>query len=636
MRALLAVLLLAGAAAAAFARAGGGESYSSGSSSSYSSGSSGLGSSSFGSSSSWGSRSSRWDDDGWTRRRRYRRETSTFELVFGLVCFAVFAGAKLLLKWGDWAGRPSAPLRTIRSGVEAQTGLDLERSLAAIKARDPAFDPDGFRVRVSEAFLKVQQAWSEQDLGPVRPFLTDGVFERFNIQLEMQKADGIRNEMNEVRVLEARIVQVELDGAFETVHVLFRASASDRDVSLSDRRVLREGRPDVFEEVWSFLRRRRARSPGGGGLIEGACVACGQKLMSADGARCVVCGAWLQSGGEDWVLSELTQTSEWSVREPAEVPGWDAAAFGDTSPQELEDRASAAFWRWQFALFRGGTGPLVALASRELQLRLKDELRDGREKFRRAAVGAVELAGVEAAGPLRRVHVRVRWSGEAVEGGVPRGTSVRSHVFTLARKGEGASAAPFRSLACPACVEPPASPGTAACHKCGAVYADPARAWVLEGIEPGWTWKAPASARAMRHDHGWAERLSPALAVEVLAAAMSADRRVDPEEAAFLRSYASAHGLSETRVGELLDAAQGGRLRVPTPSSGDEAEAFLKGLIRMCLADGAVSPRELEELSSFAGTLGLDAEQVRLMVQEERAELFEAAKESLLRKGVRS
>ncbi|HNW34280.1 MAG TPA: TIM44-like domain-containing protein, partial [Candidatus Ozemobacteraceae bacterium] len=213
----LAFLFVVSSPGPVFSRAGGGHSYSSGGSSSHSSGSSG--SSGRGSSGFHGSRSSH------PPVPLNPAEEKLLFLVF------LVGGCLIVLKIAvDYKDRnTNNALNEARSEkapkLRSQPASDRANAIKALSARDPKWDSARFLERVKNGFSQIQTAWSNQDLNTVQGFLSDGVFERFTLQIQEQKDDGIRDHMEALRILHARIMQVEMDSRFDTIHVSIRASA---------------------------------------------------------------------------------------------------------------------------------------------------------------------------------------------------------------------------------------------------------------------------------------------------------------------------------------------------------------------------------------------------------------------------
>jgi len=118
-------------------------------------------------------------------------------------------------------------------------------------------------------------------------------------------------------------------------------------------------------------------------------------------------------------------------------------------------------------------------------------------------------------------------------------------------------------------------------------------------------------------------------ALAVLAAAAAADGQLQGREVDLMEAFARKHGIPREEGIKRIEAARSGQADLPRPKDAAEAEACLRGLIQTCLADGRVSDQETAMLAAFGRGVGLAPDQVRAMVQEERADLFERAKEVL-------
>lgn len=545
----------------------------------------------------------------------------------------------------------------ISRGREAQEAAEMGVALGALASRDPAFSRDAFLERARKAFAVAQGAWGSQDMGQARGFLSDGVMERFEIQVAMQRAEGFRNELVDYRIDDARILEVESSSAWDVVHVRLGASGVDRDVALEGGKVLRAD-PSVFAEVWTFVRRPSAKTVAGRGALEGTCPNCGAPVPIEDAEQCPSCKSWLNSGEFDWVVCEITQESEWSARESdRDVPGFLAALKADPAlnTRFLEDRASVAFWRWQEALWKGRDKALLAVASDAFCASLAGDLGPARGFYRDAAVGGAVCLALEEADGQQRAHVIARWSGQLCrvqDGQTSRGSSTyREDVLILSRKSgvQTDARSGLRSLRCPSCGAAPTSRELAACEYCGHKFNDGTRQWVLCGIVPAQDWRPPlgtagdgvpfaleAAAAAQGPSgppplpgYGWAAQLSPQSAVRVLAAAMLVDGTAAPEELEYLRAFARRRGVPEDDVRAVLEAARAGQLGVLAPRDPGEAAAFLRGVIAMALADGKIEPAERSAILACARAWKLEDGRVDDLIESQRRELYAQARETL-------
>ena len=523
---------------------------------------------------------------------------------------------------------------TITQGLEAELSTRRNEALAVIRARDPEFDEAAFLKRAAGAFLAIQDAWSRQDMAQARAFISDGVHERFTRQIAEYRSRGIRNRMSDVNVLETEALGYLAGPHYDSVYVRVRASAVDEVVELEGEKVL-SGGPGEFSEVWTFLRRPGAKTLARPGLLEGHCPSCGAPLAIADAAQCAACKVWVNSGEHDWVLTGITQVSEWAFPSPErEVTGWEDLRDADhgLSLEALEDRAAVAFWRLLDARRRADPAPLRGISCDEFVASLGG-FKDG--VFERdAAVGLVETVAFEPGEDFDKVHVQVRWEADKMQRGAGEpefeGRARRTHYLIFRRK-SGATSDPkagLRTARCPACGAAPEQADSASCAYCGHAFNDGSVSWVLCGLVPFGEWKRPAaeaSGPVAPVGLDWGDELPAAEAVAVLAAGLGAHGTVDARERAYLLSYADRRGVEPSRAEEMLQAALAKTLDVPTPANAAEAEVILRGLIRMGLADGRIPDGERALLTAFGGRLHLSESDVNVMIKEERMGLHKHA-----------
>jgi hypothetical protein len=359
--------------------------------------------------------------------------------------------------------------------------------LATLRQHDPQFSEPAFCQRVATAFYKIQQAWTEQDLKLVRPFISDGVHERFSLQFAEQRDAGVRDVLQGLAIDDVRIADVSAAGVFDEIAVRIAAHAADFRVGIAD------GQPrggsmavEPFVEVWSFLRKRGALTDmSKSGLMEGNCPNCGAPIEINESANCLRCKALLRSGEYDWVLSEITQESEWERSTQRPVPGLAALRRQDPGFDSLamEDRASVMFWRKAAANRLGKIDPLRKMASEPFckwyAARLSPAGDGTRSFIGECAVGSVQMVGFipgDSSSEFERALIEIRWSGRRA--GVP---VVARTLFVLGRKAGSQTDAgkSISSAHCPNCGAPQSSDMSNACDYCHTTLNDGAHGWVL-------------------------------------------------------------------------------------------------------------------------------------------------------------
>ncbi|HZL37826.1 MAG TPA: transporter, partial [Tepidisphaeraceae bacterium] len=377
-------------------------------------------------------------------------------------------------------------------------GMARQDVLQGLHQHDPAFDDQAFFQRVNTAFVKIQDAWCRQKLSEVRPFISDGVHERFTLQFAEQKSQGWRDQLDNLRVINIAFAEFETDGLFDELSVKIHAAARDYRVSLADGKPAPgPSVPNEFVEIWSFLRRRGALTQAGRpGLIEGQCPNCGAPIELNQSANCTHCKALLRSGEYDWVLSEITQAEEWQGTRHDNVPGADALRARDPgfNAVEMEDRASVLFWRKATADRVARIDPLRKMATDDFCQKYAPTLRPGadgeRQFFMDCAVGSVQLRGVSSDARGDRGMIEIRWTGTrvAAAAGKPLRMIARDQLtysqFVLWRQPGAATDAGkgISSAHCPNCGAPASDSAANACEFCGAVLNDGAHGWALVDI----------------------------------------------------------------------------------------------------------------------------------------------------------
>ena len=288
---------------AALARAGGGNNYvappsnHSGSSSSGGSGSSSSGGSTYyysgGSSSGSGS-------------------GSVLLTVFGILVVGIFLTAGVVQWWqrqqaagSSASGSPAAPPPIDRDSVA--------QGLAALQSRDPNFNPQLFLDRAQTTFFALQNAWMQRKLDPARIYLSDGIYQRWKLQVDQMLAQHKRDVLENLVIGGCAIARVGGDANVDTITVRIDASAADYDVDDSGKIVRGDRTPRPFTEYWTFVRSQAARTRAGEGAQITQCPNCGAPVQINESGTCAYCKATVTTGQFGWVLDNITQASEWSA-----------------------------------------------------------------------------------------------------------------------------------------------------------------------------------------------------------------------------------------------------------------------------------------------------------------------------------
>ena len=568
-----------------------------------------------------------------------------FALIFiGVIIYIIYRAVR--------GAQTSMQDKVIARGAIAASENLVSGGLRRLRKNDPAFDPEAFTARVCDSFKKLQRAWCEQSLATVRPFISDGIHERFSLQFEEQRALGYRPAMENLIILESSLAQVECGPVFDVITMRIGASAKDYRVSIvtGDVIVGSEEEPS-FVEYWSFIRARGSQTTGRTGLIEGNCPNCGAPIAMNQGAKCEYCQAVLRSGQYDWVLAEITQQEEWR---PCTTPPPGTVRIRESDPgfslQDLEDMASVIFWRKAAADRLGGIDPMRKIASPEwcdayAAALAKNPPGSKRKAVCDCAVSAVDTIGVILGEAEHRALVEVCWMGRPFEitpadelRDLHGEMMVRRSLFVLGRNA-GVRSTPGDSISsahCPNCGGAVMADTSNACEFCHTVLNDGARRWVLRDIFPSGSkedraLRAEAVVDSNREMAEFRTVGSPAASggtgalVWMISTVVSDGALSDDSIRKMLHVAGGKCSLNKERVNELIRSASAGQMETSHPANATQARAWLLEIAIAAHLSGGLSKQEAKLIETVGKRQQLSNADVSYVLKCARREAFKQA-----------
>jgi len=556
-------------------------------------------------------------------------------LAIIVIAFFIFANFK---------GKGKLTDRKLRKSNFAQNNYYLNQAMLKLKAKDPNFQELKFKERVKKAFLDIQTAWSNQNLKKVKNFMSDGVVERFSLQIKMQKKEGWRNIMENVIIKSTEIISVESDNNYDTIHIAITAKAKDYRVFLKTGKKLNNSLTTAsFTEVWSFLRKADTKTLINNGLIEGNCPNCAAPLDITDAGECKACKSFVRSPEYDWILSEITQEEEWESKDSKVlIPGVNNISIRDLdfSYQHIEDRVSVMFYRFQLSLFMGRIDPLKKMTDPKVIPDIERRVQKIGDKirfYRFPAVGKVETLWVKEDEDNDIVFVLVKWSGTLVERDIKsnkiKNLSLRtiySEIYTLKRKkGVVSTKKALNSAHCPNCGAPESTEGGIKCVYCGTVLNDGSRDWVLTKIEGYSLW-------LQNNRNNWLQErnaahvsrsFKPESLIEALAGMMASDGVIDEKEMKILNEFSGNYNISKIKLNEIINRAKKGLTVWNIPTDPKFGLSYLYALIDMALSDGRISKQEKVILYDVSARIGITKEELEKKVKERFKQLIQFEKD---------
>ena len=531
----------------------------------------------------------------------------------------------------------------LRGDNECWIDVDVHEGIVKqVQEVDPEFDPSVFLSQVKGAFVRIQEAWMKQDMSPVEPFVTDGICEKFSVQFRLQQRLGYREELSDIEIHQSRLARFDSRGVFEVLSVKLVASLVDQRVSATTGKVLSgSASSESFTEFWSFVRRRGRRSEENrGALLEGDCPNCGSAVVLNQFGKCRSCDGQVRSGVYDWVLSEITQESEWREKVPRRVVNaarsyreqYDASF----SAQQLEDRASVIFARQEMADAEGTLDALRKMASPGYCASY-----DGhrKETFRGdLSIGALDLAGILIEAEKHYALLDVHWAGKLFTRGEADSISAGEkwkrfrHQMVLVRQAGVQSNldVAMQSSHCPSCGAVEEELAVDSCPYCQAHTATGQYDWVLEGWAPYHSKRARqlrelihtvvAKQTAAREsedsvaatENGASRTDCLMWAIDVLAE----DGKLDESERRAIAQVASKNRIRTGVVDGWIEDALAGTLKSPQSPQRDVARGWLGLLVEAAVTDGDLDIEERLLLSELANRLKFSSYDLDLVIRK--------------------
>lgn len=271
--------------------------------------------------SDWGG--SDWNDSGWSSDygnggyyyynggSYYGSEDDDFPLalVVGIVILVIVAAS--VLNKSRMNGNNTRRTVTIQQPKPAEP---LTNDIEKLKAKDKNFSEEKFLDDASNLYVRLQDAWTNRDLTPVRNKLSTELYAKSDRQIQNYIKNNQTNHVEKVSVLNCEIIGCTSDEVNDIITVKTLARIVDYTTDDNTGNVIRgDKNREVFMTYhWTFIRSLDQKSKLNGESDGKHCPNCGAPIDLNQSAVCAYCGSVLESGSYDWVLSNIKGISQQS------------------------------------------------------------------------------------------------------------------------------------------------------------------------------------------------------------------------------------------------------------------------------------------------------------------------------------
>lgn len=186
--------------------------------------------------------------------------------------------------------------------------------ISALLAADPAFSQQAFLENVSNLYVRLQNAWQNKNLEPVRPLLSGALYAQFERQLQRYITSKETNYVEHIAVLSTDIVDYRQDQVNDILTVLVRTRITDYVRSDVTGKILRGSETgELFMTYeWTLIRTKGSKTESGAGIERDTCPSCGAPIDLNQSAKCAYCGSVITAADYGWVLNEIRGISQQS------------------------------------------------------------------------------------------------------------------------------------------------------------------------------------------------------------------------------------------------------------------------------------------------------------------------------------
>lgn len=231
-----------------------------------------------------------------------------------IVVFAIF-GVAFVYAYINSKKAGSGP-----GSVTGEINLSDLSPMSSLIEKDPNFSESDMRDKISNLYVRMQNAWQDKNFEPMRPYMTDALYNQFSLQL-----DGLirANQTNYVERI--AVLDVSLNGWKESeANDALVATVSTRivDYNVDDKTGKVVSGSKTAEKFmtyqWTLVRSSGMTTPeragsGSEGTSEVSCPSCGAPVEINQSAKCPYCGSIINAKDYDWSISAIKGISQRTV-----------------------------------------------------------------------------------------------------------------------------------------------------------------------------------------------------------------------------------------------------------------------------------------------------------------------------------
>ena len=170
----------------------------------------------------------------------------------------------------------------------------------------PDFNINEFKQQAFNIYKDIQNSWMNFDTDTIRNLTTDELYNMYSSQLETLKLKGQKNIMNDISLMDIKIIDVQEVDDIITISVYLKVKCYDYVINEKTEEVVRgqDSNKVIIEYKLSFV-----KSATNTNKIE-KCPNCGAPIDIVGSATCPYCDSVLVKDASDYVMSKKTNIGQ--------------------------------------------------------------------------------------------------------------------------------------------------------------------------------------------------------------------------------------------------------------------------------------------------------------------------------------
>lgn len=218
---------------------------------------------------------------------------------------------------GFRGGRPggsatrSTPIRSMAPGAQPTPQSQLKH-LNEYYRLDPNFSEAELCEKISNRYVKFQNAWQDKNLEELRPYLTDAFYAQMDRQLDNYRRNRQTNRIERIAVLGVTLQGWQQRGGEDIMVARLRTRIVDYVTDDASGRIVRGSNTaeKFMEYEWTLTRKTGVQTGVNDGVRVQNCPNCGGVVNINRTARCPYCDSIITVEATDWAVSGIKGISQ--------------------------------------------------------------------------------------------------------------------------------------------------------------------------------------------------------------------------------------------------------------------------------------------------------------------------------------